>query len=70
MAAVLAVLLATVWVQPAGAPLVEHDETRYAEIAREMLATGDYTVPHLNGVPWYEKPPLLFWAGAGSMRIF
>jgi 4-amino-4-deoxy-L-arabinose transferase-like glycosyltransferase len=70
MAAVLGILLATVWVQPAGAPLVEHDETRYAEIAREMLATGDYIVPHLNGVPWYEKPPLLFWAGAASMQVF
>jgi 4-amino-4-deoxy-L-arabinose transferase-like glycosyltransferase len=57
-------------VQPAGSPLVEHDETRYAEIAREMLVSGDYTVPHLNGVPWYEKPPLLFWAGAASMRLF
>jgi 4-amino-4-deoxy-L-arabinose transferase-like glycosyltransferase len=60
----------TVWVQPAGSPLVEHDETRYAEIAREMLASGNYTVPHLNGVPWYEKPPLLFWMGAASMRVF
>jgi 4-amino-4-deoxy-L-arabinose transferase-like glycosyltransferase len=67
---VLALLLLTVWVQPPGSPLVEHDETRYAEIAREMLVSGDYTVPHLNGVPWYEKPPLLFWAGATSMRIF
>ena len=70
LGAVLALLLVTVWVQPAGSPLVEHDETRYAEIAREMLVSGDYTVPHLNGVPWYEKPPLLFWAGAASMRIF
>jgi 4-amino-4-deoxy-L-arabinose transferase-like glycosyltransferase len=63
-------LLGTIWVQPSGSPLVEHDETRYAEIAREMLATGDFTVPHFNGVPWYEKPPLLFWAGATAMRVF
>ena len=70
LGAVLALLLVTVWVQPPDAPLIEHDETRYAEIAREMLVSGDYTVPHLNGVPWYEKPPLLFWVGASSMRIF
>ena len=67
---VLALLVVTIWAQPPGSPLVEHDETRYAEIAREMLASGDYTVPHLNGVEWYLKPPLLFWTGAASMRVF
>jgi 4-amino-4-deoxy-L-arabinose transferase-like glycosyltransferase len=42
--------------------LWEPDEARYAEIAREMLSTGNYLVPHLNYVPYIEKPPLLYWS--------
>src|SRR5208282_2202366 len=41
--------------------LWEPDEARYAEIAREMLRTGSFVVPHLNYVPYIEKPPLLYW---------
>lgn len=37
------------------------DEPRYAEVAREMVATGEYFVPHLNGALYTQKPPLLFW---------
>ncbi len=44
--------------------LWEPDEARYAEIAREMLATGNFIVPHLNYVPYVEKPPLLYWTTA------
>src|SRR5579863_5874006 len=47
--------------------LWEPDEARYAEIAREMLATGNFIVPHLNYVPYVEKPPLLYWLTALSM---
>lgn len=38
------------------------DEPRYAEVAREMRLFGDYLVPRVNGEPYKEKPPLLFWA--------
>jgi 4-amino-4-deoxy-L-arabinose transferase-like glycosyltransferase len=41
--------------------LFEPDEARYAEIAREMVATGHFIIPHLNYVPYIEKPPLLYW---------
>jgi len=49
--------------------LWEPDEARYAEIAREMLAAHDFVVPHLNYVPYIEKPPLLYWLTACSFAI-
>ncbi len=58
------------WVEPAGSWLAEPDEARYAEIPREMLASGDFVTPRLNGVPYLEKPPLLYWANAASLRLF
>jgi 4-amino-4-deoxy-L-arabinose transferase len=51
-------------------PLVAPDEFRYAEVPREMLASGDWIVPRLDGVPYFEKPPLAYWATAFSMRVF
>jgi 4-amino-4-deoxy-L-arabinose transferase-like glycosyltransferase len=50
--------------------LKEPDEGRYAEIPREMVETGDYVVPHLDYVRYFEKPPLLYWATALSFRAF
>jgi 4-amino-4-deoxy-L-arabinose transferase-like glycosyltransferase len=49
-------------------PLTDPDEGRYAEIAREMLASGDWTEPRLFGIPYLEKPPLLYWLTALSLR--
>ena len=50
--------------------LSDPDEGRYAEIAREMLETGDFITPHLNYVKYLEKPPLFYWLTAGSMALF
>ena len=50
--------------------LWEPDEARYAEIAREMIQSGNYIVPHLNYVIYAEKPPLLYWLTALSYHIF
>ncbi|GAB3467890.1 hypothetical protein GCM10027321_35720 [Massilia terrae] len=50
-------------------PLRDNNEGLYAEIAREMLDGGSYVVPHLNGVPYIEKPPLLYWLCALSMHL-
>ena len=50
--------------------LVGADEPRYAQIAREMFTRHDWIVPTLNGQPWLEKPPLLYWKTINSYRIF
>lgn len=50
--------------------LKEPDEGRYAEIPREMVEQGDYLVPHLNYVRYFEKPPLLYWVTAASYKVF
>jgi len=49
------------------AGLIGPDEPRYASIGREMAASGDWVTPRLWGVPWFEKPALLYWlVGAGT----
>ena len=50
--------------------LKEPDEGRYAEIPREMVEMNDYTVPHLNYVRYFEKPPLFYWFVAISYKVF
>src|SRR5262249_57664622 len=50
--------------------LLEPDEGRYAQIPREMLARGDWVVPHLQGQPYLDKPPLLYWLVMLSYSVF
>ncbi len=50
--------------------LWEPDEGRYAEIPREMVVSGDYVTPRLNGVKYFEKPPLFYWLQAGAIEVF
>src|SRR5229473_922632 len=52
--------------QPA---LLDDADGGHAEAAREMLATGDWTILHINGVRWMEKPPLHYWLVAGSYAL-
>jgi len=43
-------------------------EPRYAQVAHEIVTRGDWVVLHLNGEPYYNKPPLLFWLAALSIK--
>ena len=45
------------------------DEPRYASIGRAMAETGDLVTPRLDGAPWFEKPPLLYWTTAAATRL-
>ncbi len=49
--------------------LMDPDEGRYAEIAREMLVSGDFITPRLNFLPYLEKPPLVYWLTALSLSV-
>jgi 4-amino-4-deoxy-L-arabinose transferase-like glycosyltransferase len=50
--------------------LMDPDEGRYAEIAREMLLLKDWLIPHLNLAPYLEKPPLVYWLTSLSCAAF
>jgi 4-amino-4-deoxy-L-arabinose transferase-like glycosyltransferase len=65
--ALLALLGALLFLPALGArDLWNPDEPRYGEVAREMVATGQYLVPHFNGRLYTQKPPLMFWSMAAS----
>lgn len=66
-----AALLALVWFWGLGhRDLFQTDEGRYAEIPREMLASGDWVTPRLDGIKYFEKPPLQYWATAAAFGAF
>ncbi|MHB8405283.1 MAG: phospholipid carrier-dependent glycosyltransferase [Gammaproteobacteria bacterium] len=50
--------------------LFQTDEGRYAEIPREMLASGDWVTPRLDGFKYFEKPVLQYWTTAIAYRLF
>ena len=65
-AVVLAWLAASAWLRPLHLP----DEGRYVGVAWEMLRSGDWLTPTLDGLPYFHKPPLFYWITAGSMAWF
>jgi hypothetical protein len=46
------------------------DEGRYSEVAREMAVSGDYITPRLDGVKFFEKPPLFYWTQSAAIKLF
>ncbi|GAC1607079.1 MAG: glycosyltransferase family 39 protein [Ramlibacter sp.] len=63
---VLLWLASTAWMRPLMLP----DEGRYVGVAWEMVRSGDWLTPTLNGLPFFHKPPLFYWITAGSMSVF
>lgn len=65
-------LILAIWVLTPGAArrLANPDEGRYAAIPMEMVNTGDWVTPRLDGVKYFEKPPLLYWVEAATIEIF
>jgi 4-amino-4-deoxy-L-arabinose transferase-like glycosyltransferase len=59
-------LIATSWIRPLSLP----DEGRYAGVAWEMVRSGDWLTPTLNGLPYFHKPPLFYWITAVSLSLF
>ncbi len=50
-------------------PLALPDEGRYVEVGRWMWMTGDWLTPRLDGIPFFHKPPLLYWLEASAMTV-
>src|SRR5574337_1051275 len=65
LALILAWLAATAWMRPLMLP----DEGRYAEVAWEMLRSGDWLTPTLDGLPFFHKPPLFYWITAAALSV-
>ena len=66
LALAIAWLALTSWARPLTLP----DEGRYVGVAWGMLTSGDWLVPHLNGLPYFHKPPLFYWITASALAAF
>ncbi|MBA4368186.1 MAG: hypothetical protein C0403_11185 [Desulfobacterium sp.] len=67
----LFIVFTVLYIFPLGVrPLSAPDETRYGEISREMVASGNYVSPRLNDLRYFEKPVMGYWLNALSLKAF
>jgi 4-amino-4-deoxy-L-arabinose transferase-like glycosyltransferase len=66
----LALLIAWVACMCFARPFHLPDEGRYAAVAWEMLGSPNWLVPRIDGLPYFEKPPLYYWLAACAMGVF
>jgi len=69
LAAIVLIVAAGLTFNLDGYPLLDPDEGRNAEVMREMASTNDFVLPHLNGLPYVDKPALYFVAGGLAMKV-
>jgi 4-amino-4-deoxy-L-arabinose transferase-like glycosyltransferase len=50
--------------------VIDYDEGHYSQAAQQMVERGDWVTPYVNGVRFFEKPPLMYWLSALSFRVF
>jgi 4-amino-4-deoxy-L-arabinose transferase-like glycosyltransferase len=70
MAFLVATLLALGLALGLSTPAMDYDAAQYAAIAMEMLQRGDWLEVYERGVPYLDKPPLVFWTAAASYAVF
>lgn len=66
------IALTLVWLAASAGlrPLMLPDEGRYVGVAWEMIRSGDWLTPTLNGLPYFHKPPLFYWITVGALGLF
>ncbi len=69
LAGIVALMAVCFCLRLGGVPLLGKDEPRYAEVAREMVAAGDWITPRLAGNTWFEKPALPYWLMATGFSV-
>ncbi len=71
VSACLFLLIATIWLAHIGdRKLANPDEGRYSVLAMHMSDSGDFVTPRLNGLKYFEKPPMQYWAAATAFKTF
>lgn len=70
LAAIVPLIWFCFWYGLGNTGLLDNNEGIYAQVSLEMLESGNYVTPFFNGMPYLEKPPLLFWLTALSYKMF